>query len=108
MTNKDGEIISIEEDSEEKYLGILFEKNLKFNKHITVTVKRANKLVGLIRRTFSFMDKELFLMVYKCLIRSVLDYGSPVWNPSTKKYRQLLENVQRRATKLVPELKMLS
>ena len=108
MTNKDGEIISIEEDSEEKDLGILFEKNLKFNKHITVTVKRANKLVGLIRRTFSFMDKELFLMVYKCLIRSVLDYGSPVWNPSTKKYRQLLENVQRRATKLVPDLKMLS
>ena len=47
-------------------------------------------------------------MVYKCLIRSVLDCGSPVWNPSTKKYRQLLENVQRRATKLVPELKMLS
>ena len=67
---------------------------MKFNKHITVTVKRANKLVGLIRRTFSFMDKELFLMVYKCLIRSVLDYGSPVWNPSTKKYRQLLENVK--------------
>ena len=106
MTNKDGEIITIEEDSETKDLGILFEKNLKFNKHITV--KRANKLVCLIRRTFSFMDKELCLMVYKCLIRSGLDYGSPVWNPSTKKYRQLLENVQRRATKLVPELKMLS
>ena len=34
MTNKDGEIISIEEDSEEKDLGILFEKNLKLNKHI--------------------------------------------------------------------------
>ena len=31
MTNKDGEIISIEEDSEEKDLGILLEKNLKFN-----------------------------------------------------------------------------
>ena len=69
MTNKYGEIISIEEDSEEKDLGILFEKSLKFNKHITVTVKRANRLVGLIRRTFSFMDKDLFLMVYKCLIR---------------------------------------
>ena len=43
MTNKDGEIISIEEDSGEKDLGILFEKKLKLNKHITVTVKRANK-----------------------------------------------------------------
>ena len=41
-------------------------------------------------------------------MRSALDYGSPVWNPSTKKYRQLLENVQRRATKLVPALKMFS
>ena len=56
------------------------------------------------------MDKELFLMVYKCLVRLVLDYGSSVWNPRTKKYRQLLENVQRRAIKLhvVPELKEMS
>ena len=108
MTNKDGEILSIQEDSEEKDLGIHFENKLKFNKHITVTVKRANKIVGFIRRTFSFMDKELFLMVYKYLIRSGLDYGSPVWNQSTKKYRQLLENILRRVTKLVPELKILS
>ena len=69
---------------------------MKFDKHRTATVKRANKLVGLIRRTFSFMVKEeLFLMVYKCLIRSVLDYGSPVWNPSIKKYRQLLEKMSK-------------
>ena len=74
-----------------------FEDNLKFNKHITVTVNKANKLLGMVKRTFSFMDKKLFLTVYKSLIRSVLDYGSPVWNPS--KNRQLLENVQRRATK---------
>ena len=33
MTNKDGEIISIEEDTEEKDLGILFQKKMKFNKH---------------------------------------------------------------------------
>ena len=57
------DFISIEEDSEEKDLGILFEKSLKFNKHITVTFKRANKLVGLIKRTFSYVDKELFMMV---------------------------------------------
>ena len=71
-------------------------------------MNKANKFLGMVKRTFSFMDNELFLTVYKSLIRSVLDYGSPVWNPSTKKYRQLLENVQRRATKIVPELKELS
>ena len=42
MTYKDNEILTIEIESEEKDLGILFEKNLKSNKHITVTVKRAN------------------------------------------------------------------
>ncbi|MEW8089878.1 MAG: hypothetical protein AB2784_09675, partial [Candidatus Thiodiazotropha endolucinida] len=48
-----------------------FEDNLKFNKHIIVTVNKANKLLGMVKRTFSFMDKELFLTVYKSLIRSV-------------------------------------
>ena len=52
MTNKDNEILTIEIESEEKDLDILFEKNLKSNKHITVTVKRANRLVGLIKITF--------------------------------------------------------
>ena len=38
----------------------------------------------------------------------MLDYCSVVWNLCTKKYRQLLENVKRRATKLVSELMVLS
>ena len=108
MISKNNEVKLVLKAREEKDLGVVFEDNLKFNKHITVTVNKANKLLGMVKRTFSFMDKELFLTVYKSLIRSVLDYGSPVWNPSTKKYRQLLENVQRRATKIVPELKELS
>ena len=52
MTYKDNKILTIEIKSEENNLGILFEKNLKFYTHITVTVKRDNRLVGLIKRTF--------------------------------------------------------
>ena len=108
MINKESELKTLTKDVEEKDLGIIFEENLKFNKHTTVTINKANRLLGMVKRTFSFMNKEIFLVVYKTLICSVLDYGSPVWNPSTKKYRQMLENVQRRATKIVPELKDLS
>lgn len=54
------------------------------------------------------MDSDLFLCLFKSLVWSILDYGSPVWNPSAKKNRQLLENVQRRGTRLVPELRGLS
>ena len=54
------------------------------------------------------MSKHMFLTVYKSLIRSIIDYGSTVYYPSTKKNIQLIENIQRRATRIVPELKGLS
>ena len=94
--------------SEEKDLGILFEDSLKFNKHVANSVFRCNRLIGLIKRSFQFMTKKLFIALYKSLLRSVIDYGCIVWFPSTKKNSQLIENIQRRATGLVSVLKGLS
>ncbi len=51
-----------------------------------------------------FMDKSLFLTLYKSLVRSHLDYGNLIYYPTTKKNKQLIENTQRRATRIVPEL----
>lgn len=81
---------------------------MKFSAHITHVVNRANRLVGKIKRTFKSLNKELFIILYKSIVRSILDYGGSVYNPYTKKSIQLLENVQRRATRIVPELKGLS
>ena len=90
--------------AEEKDLGITFEKSLKFDQHVLNVVNRCKKLTGLIKRTFRYMDKKLFLQLYKTLIRSIADYGIVVWYPSTRKNIQLIENIQKRATKIVPEL----
>ena len=83
------------EDSESD-LGILFKKNLKFDEHIDNTVNKVNRIIGLIKRKFTYMDKDLFLTLYKSLVRSHLDYGNLVFYPTTKKYKQILENAQRR------------
>ena len=53
------------------------------------------------------MDKAHFLTLYKSLIRPHLDYGNTIYYPITKKNKRILENVQRRATKLVPGLRDL-
>ena len=53
------------------------------------------------------MDKKLFLQLFKTLIRSIVDYDIVVWYPSTRKNIQLIENIQKKATKIVPELKDL-
>ena len=105
LRDQNNEVFDIPSCEEEKDLGIIFEKSLKFNKHVLNVVNRCKKLTGLIKRTFRFMDKRLFLQLYKTLIRSVVDYGIIVWYPSSRKNIQLIENIQKRATKTVPELK---
>ena len=50
------------------------------------------------------MDRNIFLIIYISIIRPIIDYGDSVWNPSLKKHIQMIENIQRRGAKLVPEL----
>ena len=95
-------------DTEEKDLGIKFHSSLKFDSHISTVVNKANQIIGLIKRSFYFMDKSLFLKLYKTLVRPHLDYGNSIWYPISKKNIQSIENVQRRATRIVPELKNLT
>ena len=52
-----------------------------------------------------FVNKETFNALYKSLVRPILEYCAPVWNPCKVKQIKTLESVQRRATKLVKELK---
>ena len=85
----------------------MFKSNLKFDEHIDNTINKVNRIIGLIKRKFKFIDKDLFLTLYKSLIRSHLDYGNLIFYPTTKKYKRVLENAQRRATRLVPELRGL-
>ena len=108
LKDKDDNLQALPKDTKEKDLGIWFQNNLKFDEHINYIVNRANGLVGLIKWTFKSLDKDSFLILYKSLIRSILDYGGSVYYPYTKKNIQLIENVQRRATRILSGLKGLS
>ena len=51
------------------------------------------------------MDGKLFLVLYKSLIRPLLEYCSTVWSMMFKKDSEKLEKVQRKATKLVGSIR---
>ena len=55
-----------------------------------------------------FLDEETFVPLYKALVRSHFDYAMTVWSPHLVKYRNAIEGVQRRATKMIPTLKNLA
>jgi hypothetical protein len=98
----------IQEVVEEKDLGVTFDTALKFRKHIANICNKANQIVGVIRRTFKFLDTTTFICLYKALVRPHLEYANVVWYPILKEDRDKVERVQRRATKLVPGLAQMS
>ena len=77
---------------------------LNFEKHVTQAVNKANRVMAIARKTFDYMDAQTFSYIFKGLVRPHLEYGAPLWNPHTVKTKELLENVQRRATRTVPGL----
>ena len=91
--------------SEEKDLGVLISEDLKPYKNIQENIKNANKMIGMVRRTFSFLDKNMFLRVYKAFIRPQLEYCQQIISPFLKSDIDELEKVQRRATKLLHNIK---
>ena len=101
-------IITIEECDQEKDLGVTFDETLIFDKHINNAINKANKMLGLIKRTFNYLNKETFLKLYKSMVRPHLEYGNIVWHPLYKRQSSAIEKVQRRATKILRECQNMS
>ena len=92
----------------EKDIGVTVDDKLSFDQHINEKVNKANSMFAIIRRTFQFLDKKTFIPLYKALVRSHLEYANAVWCPYKEKHIELVESVQRRATKQIPGLGNLS
>ena len=97
----------LEQVKEEKDLGVLIDAELKFHKQTAAAVKKANSVLGLIKKSFINLDQELLPMLYKSLVRPHLEYGNVIWAPFYKEDHKSIERVQRRATKLVHNLRNL-
>ena len=80
---------------EEDDLGVLFNSSLKFGNHISKIVHKANRLLGLIKRTFSHLEPQMLRLLYTTLITPHLDYACVVWNPYQLDDIRALEQVQR-------------
>ena len=104
MQDDNGQIYILQETAEEKDLGIWMDNSLKFSVHAARAASKANQILGLIRRSFVHLDIPLYIS----MVRPHLEYGNVIWHPQYKKDKEILENVQHRATRLVPSLSKYS
>src|SRR5215469_7666426 len=91
--------------SEEKDLGVTVDNTLKFSKQCAEAVKKTNKMLGNIARNFEYKSKNVILTLYKSLIWPHLEYTVQLCSPFIKKDIAKIEKIQKRATKMIPELR---
>ena len=53
--------VELEHVSDEKDLGVLIDEDLSFEEHISTKVRKANQIMGLIRRSFTYLDEKSFV-----------------------------------------------
>ena len=94
----------LESVHEEHDLGIMITKDLKCCKQCLNAAKAANKILGMITRTFTYISVEIIYQLYKSLVRPRLEYCIQAWCLHLRKDIDLLEKVQRRATRLIYSL----
>ena len=90
----------LEEVSEQKDLGITISNDLKPSTHINYITKKANQRCGMIRRCFTNLSPLKVSILYKSIIRPIIETNSTVWNPWMRKDIELLDKAQRRAERL--------
>ena len=103
-----GECVQLDEVDHEKDLGIWFTSDLKPSLHCCKAAASAMRVLSMIRRSFTIISKELFVFLYTTYVRPHLEYYVPIWSPYLVKDIEILEKVQKRATKLIKGYEKLS
>ena len=95
--------------SEEKGLGVIITSTLSWDSHILTITGKANKLLGLLKRTCPLLtDISVRRSLYLSLVKSQLCYATQVWSPAYVSQNATVEQVQRPISSPEPTLPLSS
>jgi hypothetical protein len=100
--------LTLEQITSEKDLGVYFSSDLKWRTHCQHSAAKATAVLGQLRQAFHAWNTQSFKTLYSAFVRPHLEYASSVWNPHRRADVRIIENLQKRATKLVSRLRSFS
>ena len=92
----------IDEVTSAKYLGITFDSNLTWKKHINDLCMKLSKTVGLLAKVRHFVNSNILCLLYYSLIYPFLIYGLQVWGLTYPSYLKSLFIIQKKAIRIIP------
>ena len=89
-------------------LGVMVSNDLSWCGHIVNMVNRARSTLSWVFSVFKTREKTVMTTLYKSLVRSLLEYCCPLWDPVKVTEIQLLEGVQRSFTSRIGGLENMT
>ena len=69
------DLITLDQIVSEKDLSVILDPSLKFREDISYRVNKANRMMGIIRRSFSHLNANMFKIMYKALVQPQVYYN---------------------------------
>ena len=79
MTKDDHSLVALSRVQDEKDVGVTFDEDMTFPKDISTRANKANSIMGITRRTYTYLDPQSFKLLFKSLVRPHLEYGTPIY-----------------------------
>ena len=83
-----------------KYLGVILDPHLTFNKHLNNIIKITAHKINLLAKVRQYLTETASLRIYKTMILPYFDYGDILYDSSSKKLLDKLDGLQHRAVKI--------